>query len=253
MQRGEGVKRELARASCTRCGGLDAAPPSSGAIWLWSAAVLLGLGCAPSPSTVPLGLGPLAVAEKRARDAEASAAAHQKPKASAAPPSVARAPAAKLPAAESEPVDESADEEDPSPPSAGEGSSVVFEGLFAGSDVAIYRLTGFPEREERDDKAKIRIEKASGDNVGIILINSADGSDLCELVARVEGNAALIESAQPCFSDGSEGSLEAELTSGRAVLDGDRLKMDAEGTLSVSLPDQDLDGQLTYTFEGKRQ
>ena len=29
--------------------------------------------------------------------------------------------------------------------------------------------------------------------------------------------------------------------------------MDAEGTLSVSLPDQDLDGQLTYSFEGKRQ
>jgi hypothetical protein len=194
------------------------------------------------------------VAEKRARDAEASAAAHQKPRASAAQPRVAQAPAAaKAPAAESEAVDESASEEAPSPPSASDGKSVAFEGLYAGNDVAIYRLTGFPEREERDDKAKIRIEKASGANVGIILVNSADGSDLCELVARVEGNAALIESAQPCFSDGSEGSLEAELTSGRAVLDGDRLKMDAEGTLSVSLPDQDLDGQLTYTFEGKRQ
>lgn len=188
---------------------------------------------------------------ERARDAEASAAAHQKPKA-AARPRAAPAPVAKVAAAESESV-ESAGEEEVSAPPASEASNVAFEGLYAGDDVAIYRLTGFPEREERDDKAKIRIEKASGDNVGIILINSADGSDLCELVARVEGNAALIESAQPCFSDGSEGSLEAELTSGRAVLDGDRLKMDAEGTLSVSLPDQDLDGQLTYTFEGKRQ
>jgi hypothetical protein len=87
--------------------------------------------------------------------------------------------------------------------------------------------------------------------VSIIIINSADGSDMCELVARVEGNAALIESEQPCFSSGDEGSLEAQLTSGRAVLEGDRLSMNAEGTLSV--PDQDLDGEMTYTFDGKRQ
>ena len=135
-------------------------------------------------------------------------------------------------------------------PAAGEPS---FEGLFAGDDVAVFRLTGFPEREQRDDQAKIRIEKASAGNVSITLINSEDGSDLCELLARVEGNAALIESAQPCFSDGSEGSLEAELTSGRAVLDGDRLTMVAEGTLSVALPDQELEGELSYSFEGERQ
>jgi hypothetical protein len=114
----------------------------------------------------------------------------------------------------------------------------------------VYRLTGSPELEQRDDKAKIRIEKASAGNVGIIIINSADGSDMCELLARVEGNAALIESAQPCFDSGDEGSLQAQLT-GRAVLDGDRLSMNAEGTLSA--PDQDLDGEMTYTFEGRRQ
>ena len=246
------MKRALVHASCLRRGRLAAALPYSGAALLYAAAALMWLGCAPSPSTIPLGLGPLAIAE-RARDAELAAAAHQKPKASAARPRVAQAPAPKTPAAEPDTVDGAAAEEEPSAPAASDTSGAAFEGLFAGDDVAIYRLTGFPDREERDDKAKIRIEKASGDNVGIILVNSADGSDLCELVARVEGNVALIESAQPCFSDGSEGSLEAELTSGRAVLDGDRLKMDAEGTLSVSLPDQDLDGQLTYSFEGKRQ
>jgi hypothetical protein len=126
--------------------------------------------------------------------------------------------------------------------------------MYAGADIAVYRLTGYPEREEKDDKAKIRIEKPAGGNVSITLINTADGSDLCELTARVDGNAALIESAQPCFSDGSEGSLEAELTSGRAVIEGDQLKMDAEGTLSgVSPPDQEVDGQLTYSFKGERQ
>ena len=229
----------------------SAARRSCWATLSWLAPALIGVACAPSPSTVPLGLGPLAVAEQ-ARDAEVSASNRRKPAATAPRATITQAPAPKAAAPEPENVDGDAEEE-PASPGASDGSGPAFEGLFAGHDVAIYRLTGFPEREERDDKAKIRIEKASGGNVGITLINSADGSDLCELIARVEGNAALIEAAQPCFSDGSEGSLEAELTSGRAVLEGDRLKMDAEGTLSVSLPDQDLDGQLTYSFEGERQ
>ena len=221
--------------------------------WRWiGAALTLVAACAPSASTVPLGLGPLAVAEQ-ARDAEA--ATHHPPpkKAPRASSEAANAPSpslAKPAESASADKDDDGDEEAPEPSAAVDSA---FEGLYAGSDIAIFRLTGFPDREQRDDKSKIRIEKASGGNVGITLINSEDGSDLCELIARVEGNAALIESAQPCFSDGSEGSLEAELTSGRAVLQGDRLKMDAEGTLSVSLPDQDLDGKLSYTFEGKRQ
>jgi hypothetical protein len=246
------VSDPSSRVRCRRGSGQRAAPSFVGALLLGAA--LLAVGCAPNPSTVPLGLGPLAVAEQ-ARDAEATATRRQKSAAGAAasrtPSASSSAPKAPLPAAESE-EDAGGDDQtagtEPSDP-----SEPAFEGTYAGEDVAIYRLTGFPEREERDDKAKIRIEKASGGNLGITLINSADGSDLCELIARVEGKTALLESTQPCFSDGSEGSLEAELTSGRVVLDGDRLKMNAEGTLSVSLPDQDLDGQLTYSFEGKRE
>jgi hypothetical protein len=216
---------------------------------VWAA---LWLACAPSPSTVPLGLGPLALAEQEAREAEA--ASKRRPSSSAPRARAARQPAAEpAPAAAQAESPDAAKEEGEAPAPASTPREPAFEGLYAGVDVAVFRLTGFPEREQRDDKAKIRIEAASGGNVGITLINSEDGSDLCELIARVEGNSALIESAQPCFSDGSEGSLEAELTSGRAVLDGDRLTMEAEGTLSVSLPDQELDGQLTYSFEGERQ
>lgn len=217
------------------------------------AAWLLGSACgSPSASTVPLGLGPLAVAERdrdveaalhRSRPATRNARARSEPTASpkTAPPSAAAA------------GDEADEDDEAEAPEAKAGSGGPLEGLYAGEDIAIYRLTGYPDREERDDKAQIRIEAASGGNVGITLINSADGSDLCELIARVEGNAALIEAAQPCFSDGSEGSIQAELTSGRAVVVGDRLKMDAEGTLSVPLPDQELDGQLSYSFQGQRQ
>jgi hypothetical protein len=216
------------------------------------------LGCAPAASTVPLGRGPLAIAEQ---DAEARALAKRShPPARAerkhAEPAVVSEPVAKADSAKAVPADTDDDDDDDDEKS---GSSKrasrqpAFEGLYAGDDIAVYRIAGIPDREERDDKAKIRIEAGSGDSINITLINSADGSDLCQLVARVEGHTALIENAQPCFSDGSEGSPEAELTSGRAVLEGDRLRMDAQGTISLPLPDQELDGELSYTFKGDRQ
>jgi hypothetical protein len=215
-----------------------------------AAFVVLG-ACGPAASTTPLGLGPLAVAELQAQPSRRA-----KPEAPAAkPPSPAPVPnvaeAADTEDDSSEPVvgSESGGDAAPGEPA----SSPAFEGLYAGVDIAVFRLSGFPEREQRDEKAKIRIEKAAAGSVSITLINSEDGSDLCELTARVDGSAALIESAQPCFSDGGEGSLEALLTSGRAVLSGDQLRMDAEGTLSVALPDQELDGELTYSFKGKRE
>lgn len=199
-------------------------------------------------------MGPLAIAEQAA---EQNAARKPKPakssKASVPEPGARAAPVSEPVAAKDEEPDleVSAAGDDQAPPESG-GPSPAFEGLFAGTDVAVFRLTGFPEREQRDEKAKIRIEKSST-GVSITLINSEDGSDLCELEARVEGKAALIESAQPCFSDGGEGSVEAVLTSGRAVLNGDQLRMNAEGTLSMALPDQELEGELVYTFEGKRE
>jgi hypothetical protein len=220
--------------------------------------LVLAEGCAPRASSVPLGLGPLAIAERDAELAAADAERRREKPARARTPAPGPEPVAKADGAETPAQAEPGKAPEPELGEGGEKSSTgvtgpSFEGLYAGDDIAVYRLTGYPDREERDDKAKIRIEKATAGNVSITLINSADGSDLCELVARVEGNAALIESAQPCFGDGGEGSYEAELTSGRAVLEGDRLKMDAEGTLSVALPDQQIDGELSYSFKGERQ
>jgi hypothetical protein len=199
-------------------------------------------------------MGPLAVAELSAAPApkaEPEAPAAKKAGAEAAP----AADEAVVVAGESAPKAAAPEEKGESndAPAADPSGIGNFEGVFAGDDIAVFRLTGFPEREQRDERAKIRIEKADASSVNITLINSEDGTDLCALSARVEGNAALIESAQPCFSDGGEGSLEALLTSGRAVLSGDHLRMDAEGTLSVALPDQELDGELTYSFKGKRE
>lgn len=230
--------------------GSPQAALSGAASWLTFAL----LGCAPAVNPAPLGLGPLAIAERDAK-AHAAASQHQRgPRRAAVATASPEGPGAKVevevPAAAVDDKDGDGDSEG-SPVTA--TATPSFEGSYAGDDVAVFRLTGFPEREQRDDKAQIRIEWATADSVSITLINSEDGSDLCELLARVEGNAALIESAQPCFSSGGEGSLEAELTSGRAVLEGDQLRMNAEGTLSVAFPDQELDGELTYSFEGERQ
>jgi hypothetical protein len=212
-------------------------------------------GCAPAASTVPLGRGPLAIAEE---DAEARAVAKRgsapRTERKHAEPVAKEEPVAKADSSAVAPAEDGESDADDAKGSSKPGAKQpAFEGLYAGDDIAVFRISGFPEREQRDDKAKIRIEPGAGDSISITLINSEDGTDLCQLVARIEGHAALIEGAQPCFSDGSEGSLEAELTSGRAVLEGDRLKMDAQGTLSVALPDQELDGEVSYTFKGERQ
>jgi len=137
-------------------------------------------------------------------------------------------------------------------PSAVTGDAPAFVGLFAGKDVAIFRISGLPERQEVDDGAKIRIESDSPTALRIALINSADGSDLCELSAEVKGRSAVLDSAQPCFSSEGEGAIQAQLSSGTLVLQGDRLSMDAEGTLSVSMADDELEGELSYSFKGKR-
>lgn len=216
--------------------------------------------CAPPPSTVPLGVGPLAMAELDAESAAARAQASSRAVRTSTPPSTVESTSAKNAASDEEVTASSAaeDTEEPEGEAAEEtdapsSEAPAFDGLFAGTDVAVFRLSGFPDREQKDPKAQIRIKKDSESQVRITLINSENGSDLCELVARVEGNAALLESPQPCFTSEEEGAIQAELTSGRAVVEGDRLTMDAKGTLFVELADQEIPGALEYSFKGKRQ
>jgi len=204
---------------------------------------------------MPLGLGPLALAEQNAAAEEARTA----PASAARPPSptVAAAPLVSnndTAEAAEEPEDTA---EEPGPdsaePSAAAGDAPAFVGLFAGKDVAVFRISGLPERQEVDDGAKIRIESDSPTALRIALINSADGSDLCELSAEVKGRSAVLDAGQPCFSSEGEGAIQAQLSGGKLVLQGDRLSMDAEGTLSVTLADDELEGKLSYSFKGKRQ
>ncbi|HTV25769.1 MAG TPA: hypothetical protein VMG12_44035, partial [Polyangiaceae bacterium] len=141
----------------------------SGTAWLVASALCLsfvaGLACSPRASSVPLGLGPLAIAE---RDAEEQAAAARrkrdaKPERRKRVASVAAAkPLAKAEAPKPEPTPAEKDSDEPAAADApGATASARFEGMYAGDDIAVFRWTGSPEQEQRDDKAKIRIEKAS--------------------------------------------------------------------------------------------
>lgn len=220
---------------------------------LVSSWAIAGWGCAPRVSTAALGLGPLAVAEQSVTSAEKSA---ERTKQARRPRPTSPAPVAV--------VEETAPEEDAQakPEDVSEVSETdlaaskeppAFVGLFAGKDVATYRIAGQPERQELDDKAKIRIESDSPTQLRIVLINTTDGSDMCELSAEIQGNSAQLDGGQPCFTAEGEGAIQAELNSGTVTLTGDRLSMTAEGTLSVALAEQELEGSLSYSFKGKRQ
>lgn len=222
-------------------------------LFLLACAVGGGSGCAPRASTIPLGLGPLALAERSSVAAERKlATATPKPARALEAPPVAVTPSesdAKADAPESDKAPESSGAEH----QANSKAATSFAGLFAGKDVATFRISGMPDRQELDDKARIRIESDSPTQLRIALINSENGSDLCELSAEIQGNSAALDSGQPCFTSEGEGAIHAELTSGTVTLNGDRLSMDAEGTLSVSLAEEELDGSLSYSFKGKRQ
>jgi hypothetical protein len=213
------------------------------------------VGCTPKASSTPLGLGPLAVAERAAATQKKPAAPARRSAVAPAPnsPSTEAAPAGETALAEgATPKDESS-ESSAAEPKSGAKAAPAFAGLFAGKDVAIYRIAGMAERQELDDKAQIRIESDSPTQLRIVLINSENGSDLCDLSAEVQGNSAVLDGGQPCFGSEGEGAIHAELTSGTVVLSGDRLSMNAEGTLSVALAEEELDGDLSYSFKGKRQ
>jgi hypothetical protein len=86
-----------------------------------------------------------------------------------------------------------------------------------------------------------------------VIINSDTGEDLCQLSASISGKVATVTGSEPCFTNPDDDSMSAMITEGRATLKDDELKVTAEGTMSVNLPDQSLSGTLSYTFKGKRQ
>jgi hypothetical protein len=221
-------------------------------------ALVAPAGCAPAVSQVPLGLGPQALAESATPTAARAASK------SHAPPAAAQAQA------ESEPddagdgdKDDASDADETTADSAKAGAEVkaptdaakaaTFKGMYAGTDIATFRLDGLPDRRQEDDRAKIRVEADGDDSISIVIINSDTGEDLCELSASISGKVATVTGSEPCFTNPDDDSISATITGGRATLKDDELKVTAEGTMSVNVSEQSLSGTLSYTFKGRRQ
>jgi hypothetical protein len=125
-------------------------------------------------------------------------------------------------------------------------------GEYLGEDVSLVRIPGFPERTERDPKARTRVEQPTTERVTLIIIDSAKLVPLCTLAARLSGVIATIEPGQRCFDEGNE--VEGRVKQGSARFEpGKRLVMDMLVELTLSADEEEtLRGEVTYHFDGKQ-
>lgn len=219
--------------------------------WLKVALVAYAPACATSlPSETPLGSGPLAGASAGASQ---SAAAPAPPDASTTEERVAAASAADASGAQSEPADAgtSTAERGPEAGAAEAGVRAAIAGTYAGKDRAIIRMSGKPEQTEDDPKARITVAEQGSDAVGITLINSADGTPICTLKAKLQGDRGEVTPGQPCFASGP--GVKSVVQRGSATFAGKRLTVDLLIEMSVSAAGQSATGTIDYHFEGTRQ
>ncbi len=218
---------------------------------------LLAASCTPTPSTTPLGWGPIA-ANMRADPPQVHRveARRARPRPTAPAPSESTAAAPPTPA--------TADSAAAAPGASGAPSNTTggtpavaasaFDGAFAGNDVTTYRLTGLPDREEPDPNAKINAKSTSDHSVDFVLVDSSNGQDICTLTGETHGNVATIAAGQKCFEQsGEDSSASATVTSGSATIDGSKLTFDLEMDFGMTLDDKAMSGTLGYHFEGTRQ
>lgn len=225
-------------------------------------AVVLVLGCVTTrPSAEPLGWGALppgaltashrAAAPKVAKteahappsddqEKTASDAGGPQPEKSVAAPSGSASPAsAALASAGAPPKSEAV---------------ASFVGEFAGEDVATYRISGLPDRTERDPKARIDVKTSEGGDLLFVLIDSSNGKDICTLSGTVKDSTANIGPGQKCFEQNEgEASTGATVTKGSATVEKKKLLFDLELDFEMTAEGRTLRGSLTYHFEGKRQ
>ncbi len=247
----------------------SALSPSS-PVWSPRFGVLAALlACAPSVNRRPLGLGPLALAEREARaqgspqtgasrsgglDAFAAAGARAEPSQPAEPEEAEGEEGGVADGGSAAELE--GDAEDSQRGAEGNGAPAEFTqfaGMFEGSDVAIFRFEGAGEQRQEDPNARIRVELDTPPRLRFVLINSDNGEDLCTLEASLEDGEAKFEGAQPCFTEDDSNGLTAVVTEGRADLRGDRLRLRATGTLEAVTEARTVTGELSYQFRGQRE
>jgi hypothetical protein len=123
-----------------------------------------------------------------------------------------------------------------------------WSGEYVGSDRLVRKFEDGPDDVQLDDKARTRVEQPTPSSLVISIINSATGEVICPLRANVSGNRATLETGQTCFGEDDSG---ARISEGHAVLDGDRLVLEFEG--SIEETDENPGERDSYRFDGTRR
>lgn len=213
----------------------------------------------PLPSREPLGVGALPPGAKLA--SELRKEARHKKHHPADEPRRQAAASAKQPAPEPKPA-----ESGPSPPAPmakadtgapvakAEGKIADPSGDYRGDDVSAYRLSGLPDRTEKDPNARVNVRAAGDKKFDFALVDSSNGKDICVLRGTLEGRTATIENGQSCFEqDTTAASASATVTRGTATFENERLVLDLTLDFELLLGDDEHAGTLEYHFDGTRR
>jgi hypothetical protein len=143
----------------------------------------------------------------------------------------------------------------PAPASASSSPAAAeFVGDYRGEDVAVYKMSGLPDRTERDPKARITVKASAGTELQFVLIDSSNGKEICTLSGNLKDSVASIGSGQKCFEQSEgEASAAATVTKGSARFEKQRLVLELDMDFEMSAAGRKLTGSLDYEFDGKRQ
>jgi len=227
--------------------------------------LLAAPGCGgPAPSRVPLGVGPLPAGYRLGETKKPAHADRKAPPerpastvakaASAAPESDASSGKTNGTESKTAAADQSATGTGKTPPPPSAPDPAKWLGDYRGDDVSTYRLSGMPDREEKDPNARITVKSSDKTSVDLVLVDSSNGKDICTLVATLGVAGATVTPGQKCFEqNGGDASATASIKTGTATLDGARLVVDLSLDFEMHVPDQDATGTLDYHFDGTRR
>ncbi len=225
----------------------------------WCAGVALLVACAPTPSTQPLGWGPLSPGMRADAPRHAAAHARSNTHESSGRPAQSPTPApetkvAEQPAAEAPKPAASDAPKAEAPKGKAAVTAAAFVGEYTGEDVGIYRIESLPDRTEKDPKARMRVTSTSDTALAFELVDSSNGNEICTLSGTLGDTGVTIAKGQKCFEQSAEdASTSATVQSGTASLDQSRLLFDLDMSFAMEVAGRKLGGSLSYHFDGKRK
>lgn len=222
---------------------------------------LIAMQCVgPRPSAEPLGWGPLPPGamsashrpkSRKATPSETKARARTEP---ASAPDAGGAEPEKTAAAPSGSASQGPPQSKPGASQPSSPAVAEFVGDYLGEDVATYRMSGLPDRTERDPKARITVKESTGTALLFVLVDSSNGKEICTLSGDLKEAAVTIGAGQKCFEQSEgEASAAATVKKGSAHFEKKRLVLELGLDFEMSAGGRKLTGSLDYEFDGKRQ